>query len=84
MSDQICEHACLCDKLNSNGEKCRHGYPHPKNSECKIECRVKPPFCAVCRPVRCDQHAEDPREKYESRAGIPPFENWHDMEGARP
>lgn len=35
-------------------------------------------------PVRCDQHAEDPHEKDESRAGIKPFECGHDREGARP
>jgi hypothetical protein len=31
-----------------------------------------------------DQHAEDPHEKDESRAGLPPFERDHDREGARP
>ena len=35
-------------------------------------------------PVRCDQHAEDPHEKSESRAGIPPFERDRDRKGARP
>ena len=35
-------------------------------------------------PVRCDQHAEDPREKTESRAGLQPFERDADREGARP
>ena len=54
-ADRICERADRCDKLNSDGERCRHGYPHPWDSGCEMSCRAKLPFGAVCCPLPNDQ-----------------------------
>ena len=46
--DRICERADTCDKLNSDGEPCRHGTPHEWDQGCDIECRSKSPFGTKC------------------------------------
>lgn len=46
--DRICEHAEKCDRLNSDGELCRHGQPHEWDQGCEIECRSKQPFGSKC------------------------------------
>ena len=48
--DRICERAATCDRLNSDGEPCRHGTPHAWDQGCEIGCRAKTPFGAVCVP----------------------------------
>ena len=50
--DRICERAATCDRLNSDGEPCRHATPHAWESGCEIGCLAKMPFGAVCVPNR--------------------------------
>ena len=50
-ANRICERADRCDKLTSDGERCRHGYPHHLDSGCEMGCCAKLPFGAVCRPL---------------------------------
>lgn len=47
----ICEHAEECDKLNSDGGRCRHGYPHEKDAGCAIGCCAKVTNGALCKSV---------------------------------
>ena len=48
--NRICERAATCDRMNSDGEPCRHGTPHSWDQGCEIGCRAKTPFGAVCMP----------------------------------
>ena len=50
-ANRVCERADRCDKLTSDGERFRHGYPHPLDSGCEMGCCAKLPFGAVCRPM---------------------------------
>ena len=60
---RVCEHADQCDKLNSDGERCRHGYPHPLDSGCEMGCHAKLPFGAVCRPLPNTDDKQNKRRK---------------------
>jgi hypothetical protein len=48
--DRICARAATCDRLNSDGEPCRHGTPHAWDHGCEVGCHAKTPFGAVCVP----------------------------------
>lgn len=72
---------CLLDDLFPCGQdfsECIPGHARWGTFDGDQTWRMFPP------PVRCDQHAKDPHEKDESRAGIQPYERTHDREGARP
>ena len=63
-ANRICERADRCDKLTSDGERCRHGYPHPLDSGCEMGCCAKLPFGAVCRPLPNKTGTDKPKKRH--------------------
>jgi len=59
----ICERAETCDKRNSDGQSCRHAYPHKKDSGCDIGCCAKIPMGSLCKSV-CVQVKKVPMKKF--------------------